>query len=92
MNLQSFTFPWGIPGEDCTGPRGPTQARLGVLRRTSIIAAAISSAGQTVATSFPAGMLQSQRQHAFAFSLECFTKPGGGCDLPCDYLPLAWES
>jgi len=52
MNLQSFTFPWGIPGEDCTGPRGPTQARLGVLRRTSIIAAEISSAGQTVATSF----------------------------------------
>lgn len=32
-----------------------------------------------------------QRQHAFAFSLKCFTKPGGGCDLSCDYLPLAWQ-
>jgi hypothetical protein len=32
-----------------------------------------------------------QRQHGFAFSFQCFTKPGGGCDLPCDYLPLAWR-
>lgn len=32
-----------------------------------------------------------QRQHAFAFSFKCFTKPGGGCDLSCDYLPLAWK-
>jgi len=32
-----------------------------------------------------------QRQHAFAFSFRCLTKPGGGCDLPCDYLPLAWR-
>jgi len=32
-----------------------------------------------------------QRQHAFAFSFRCLTKPGGGCDLSCDYLPLAWK-
>jgi len=32
-----------------------------------------------------------QRQHAFAFSFNCLTKPGGGCDLSCDYLPLAWR-
>ena len=31
-----------------------------------------------------------QRQHAFAFSFRCLTKIGGGCDAPCDYLPLAW--
>ncbi len=32
-----------------------------------------------------------QRQHAFDFSFRCLVKPGGGCDLPCDYLPSAWE-
>ena len=32
-----------------------------------------------------------QREHAFAFSFRCFVKPGWGCDLPCDYLPLAWQ-
>jgi hypothetical protein len=32
-----------------------------------------------------------QREHAYAYSLECLTKLGGGCDLPCDYLPLAWH-
>jgi len=32
-----------------------------------------------------------QRQHAYAFSLTCLVKPGRGCDLPCDYLPLAWK-
>jgi hypothetical protein len=32
-----------------------------------------------------------QRQHAFAFSFRCLTKLGGGCDLSCDYLPLAWR-
>lgn len=32
-----------------------------------------------------------QRQHAFAFSFRCLTKVGWGCDLPCDYLPLAWR-
>ena len=32
-----------------------------------------------------------QRQHAFDFSLWCLVKPGGGCDLPCDYLPSAWQ-
>jgi len=32
-----------------------------------------------------------QRGHAFAFSFSCLIKPGGGCDLPCDYLPLAWQ-
>ena len=32
-----------------------------------------------------------QRRHAFAFSFSCLIKPGGGCDLPCDYLPLAWQ-
>jgi hypothetical protein len=32
-----------------------------------------------------------QKQHAFAFSFRCLTKPGGGCDLSCDYLPLAWK-
>lgn len=31
-----------------------------------------------------------QRRRAYAFSLTCLTKPGSGCDLPCDYLPLAW--
>lgn len=31
-----------------------------------------------------------QRQHAFAFSFQCLTKLGGGCDLPCDYLPKAF--
>jgi hypothetical protein len=33
----------------------------------------------------------SQRQHAFDFSFRCLVKPGGGCDLPCDYLPSAWK-
>jgi hypothetical protein len=32
-----------------------------------------------------------QRQHAFAFSFRCLIKPGWGCDLPCDYLPVAWQ-
>lgn len=32
-----------------------------------------------------------QREHAYAYSLSCLVKPGGGCDLPCDYLPLAWH-
>ena len=32
-----------------------------------------------------------EREHAFAFSLRCFVKPGWGCDLPCDYLPAAWQ-
>lgn len=32
-----------------------------------------------------------QRLHAFSFSFTCLIKPGGGCDLPCDYLPLAWQ-
>jgi len=32
-----------------------------------------------------------QWQHAFEFSFWCLVKPGGGCDLPCDYLPLAWQ-
>lgn len=32
-----------------------------------------------------------QREHAFAYSLKCLVKPGRGCDLPCDYLPLAWH-
>lgn len=32
-----------------------------------------------------------QRQHAFGFSFRCLVKPGAGCDLPCDYLPLAWQ-
>jgi len=32
-----------------------------------------------------------QREHAYALSLTCLIKPGGGCDLPCDYLPLAWR-
>jgi hypothetical protein len=32
-----------------------------------------------------------QRQHAFEFSFWCLVKPGGGCDLPCDYLPSAWQ-
>ncbi len=35
--------------------------------------------------------LAAQREHAYAYSLECLVKPGGGCDLPCDYLPLAWH-
>jgi hypothetical protein len=33
----------------------------------------------------------SQRQHAWNFSFRCLVKPGGGCDLPCDYLPSAWQ-
>jgi hypothetical protein len=32
-----------------------------------------------------------QRRHAFDFSFWCLIKPGGGCDLPCDYLPSAWQ-
>jgi hypothetical protein len=32
-----------------------------------------------------------QRQHAFDFSFGCLIKPGGNCDLPCDYLPSAWK-
>jgi hypothetical protein len=32
-----------------------------------------------------------EREHAYAMSLACLTKPGRGCDLPCDYLPLAWR-
>jgi hypothetical protein len=32
-----------------------------------------------------------QRTHAFGFSFRCLVKPGWGCDLPCDYLPLAWQ-
>ena len=32
-----------------------------------------------------------QRSRAYALSLTCLVKPGGGCDLPCDYLPLAWK-
>jgi hypothetical protein len=32
-----------------------------------------------------------QRQHAYAYSLRCLIKLGWGCDLPCDYLPLAWR-
>jgi hypothetical protein len=32
-----------------------------------------------------------QRQRAFDFSFRCLVKPGGGCDLPCDYLPSAWQ-
>ncbi len=32
-----------------------------------------------------------QRQHAFAFSFRCLVKPGWGCNLPCDYLPVAWQ-
>ena len=32
-----------------------------------------------------------QREHAFGFSFRCLVKPGWGCDLPCDYLPLAWQ-
>ena len=32
-----------------------------------------------------------QRRHAFNFSFRCLIKPGGGCDLPCDYLPSAWQ-
>jgi hypothetical protein len=33
-----------------------------------------------------------QRAHAFDFSFRCLIKPGGGCDLPCDYLPSAWQA
>lgn len=33
----------------------------------------------------------SQRQHAWDFSFRCLVKPGGECDLPCDYLPSAWR-
>jgi hypothetical protein len=32
-----------------------------------------------------------QREHAFAFSFRCLVKPGRGCNLSCDYLPLAWQ-
>lgn len=32
-----------------------------------------------------------QHEHAYAYSLVCLTKPGSGCDLPCDYLPVAWH-
>jgi hypothetical protein len=32
-----------------------------------------------------------QRQHAYDYSFRCLTKLGRGCDLPCDYLPVAWH-
>jgi hypothetical protein len=32
-----------------------------------------------------------QREHAYAYSFKCLIKPGNECDLPCDYLPLAWR-
>ncbi len=32
-----------------------------------------------------------QRQHAYQYSFWCLVKPGAGCELPCDYLPLAWR-
>lgn len=32
-----------------------------------------------------------QRERAWNFSFRCLIKPGSGCDLPCDYLPLAWQ-
>ncbi|HSY91971.1 MAG TPA: hypothetical protein VK812_11410 [Candidatus Binatus sp.] len=32
-----------------------------------------------------------QRKRAFAFSFRCLVKPGWGCNLSCDYLPLAWQ-
>lgn len=32
-----------------------------------------------------------QRKRAFNFSFKCLIKPGRGCDLPCDYLPSAWQ-
>lgn len=32
-----------------------------------------------------------QRRDAFNFSFRCLIKPGWGCDLPCDYLPSAWQ-
>jgi hypothetical protein len=32
-----------------------------------------------------------ERKHAFAFSFRCLVKPGWGCNLSCDYLPLAWQ-
>jgi len=32
-----------------------------------------------------------QRKHAFDFSFRCLVKPGWGCNLSCDYLPLAWQ-
>ena len=32
-----------------------------------------------------------ERAHAFGFSFRCLVKPGWGCDLPCDYLPSAWQ-
>ena len=38
-----------------------------------------------------AGATPEQREHAYAYSLKCLVKPGRGCDLPCDYLPLAWK-
>jgi hypothetical protein len=31
------------------------------------------------------------QRHTYAYSLECLTKLGGGCDLPYDYLPVAWH-
>jgi hypothetical protein len=31
-----------------------------------------------------------QKQHAFDFSTKCLVQIGG-CDLSCDYLPLAWN-
>jgi hypothetical protein len=32
-----------------------------------------------------------QRHRAFASSFRCLVKPGWGCNLSCDYLPLAWQ-
>lgn len=32
-----------------------------------------------------------EHTHAFGFSFRCLVKPGWACDLPCDYLPKAWQ-
>jgi hypothetical protein len=34
---------------------------------------------------------EEQRRRAYTMSTRCLVKPGRGCDLPCDYLPLAWR-
>jgi hypothetical protein len=33
-----------------------------------------------------------ERQDAFAFSVQSFTRLGGGCDFPSDYFPLPWKN
>jgi hypothetical protein len=44
-----------------------------------------------ISVSLDSHVTPTQWQRAYDFSFGCLVKPGGGCNLPCDYLPLAWQ-